>query len=344
MYVSNRETLEILIVNRAACKLYGWSREELLAMTIRDIRPREELATFELAYADATKDPTKPYSRSSRHHTKDGRIFDVALEITGLVIDGTPVSLAVITDVTGIAEAERRFQLLVEHSADGIVLMNERNIFEYVSPGGKRILGYPASETIGVSATERVHPDDVSRWNNPAPGETRYHVARARHRDGSWRWIESSTTNLTHDPAVRAYVANYRDITQRKLAEDALVESEANFRALIERSPTATFVHREGRYLYVNPAAVAMLGYQTEDEIIGRPVLDFIHPDDREMVRARMVQTSQTGDTPPGAGRMLRADGSVFVIEAEGIRLDFDGTTSPSVTRCSRAWRWRIGC
>ncbi|HET9990416.1 MAG TPA: ATP-binding protein, partial [Kofleriaceae bacterium] len=142
------------------------------------------------------------------------------------------------------------------------------------------------------------------------------------------RWLESSTTNLTHDPAVRAYVANYRDITARKLAEDALVASEANFRALIERSPTATFVHRDGRYRYVNPAAVAMLRYQSADQIVGRSVLEFIHPDDREMVRARMIQTTQTGSTPAGTGRMLRADGSVFVIEAEGIRLDFDGQPS----------------
>ncbi|MEO8841232.1 MAG: PAS domain S-box protein [Kofleriaceae bacterium] len=328
MYVADRDTLQILIVNDAACELYGWSREELLAMTIRELRPREELGNFDRAYADATKIATSTYSRAGRHCTKDGRVLDVTLEIRGLELAGRPVSLAVVTDITGIGEVERRFQLMVEHSADGIVLTNRDNIVEYVSPGGERILGFTASEAVGKPASTRLHPDDVALWRSPDPGETRYHIARARHSDGSWRWVESTTTNLTHDPAIRAYVANYRDITQRKLAEDALVESEANFRALIERSPTATFVHREGCYLYVNPAAVAMLGYHSADEIVGRSVLEFIHPDDREMVRARMAQTEQTGGTPPGAGRMLRADGAVLVIEAEGIRLDFDGKPS----------------
>ncbi|HET9988065.1 MAG TPA: PAS domain S-box protein, partial [Kofleriaceae bacterium] len=191
MYVSARDTLQILIVNHAACELYGWSRDELLAMTLRDLRPPEEIPHFERMYADTTKDPSKTYSRAGRHHTKDGRTLDVTLEISGLVIDGTPVSLAVVTDVTGIAEAERRFQLLVEHSADGIVLTNERNIVEYVSPGGERILGFPAGESVGKPASANVHPDDRSAWDAPAPGETRYYVARARHRDGSWRWLES---------------------------------------------------------------------------------------------------------------------------------------------------------
>jgi PAS domain S-box-containing protein len=83
MYVADRETLQILIVNRAACELYGWSREELLAMTIRDIRPREDVASFDRAYADATKAATSTYSRAGRHCTKDGRSIDVTIEISG---------------------------------------------------------------------------------------------------------------------------------------------------------------------------------------------------------------------------------------------------------------------
>ena len=328
MYVAARDSLQILIVNRAACELYGWTREEMLAMTIRDLRPAEEMKQFDLAYSDANKDVSKPYGRAGRHRTKDGRTLDVTLEISRLEIDGQAVSLAVVTDITGIAQVERRFQLMVEHSSDGIVLTNDKNVVEYVSPGGERILGHGEGRAIGKYAGMRIHPDDLQNMKPPAPGETRNYITRAMHRDGTWHWLESTSTNLTHDPAVRAYVANYRDITARKLAEDALVTSEANFRALIERSPSATFVHRDGRHVYVNPAAVAMLGYQSADEIIGRSVLDFIHPDDREAIRARMAQTTQAGATPAGTGRMLRADGSVVVIEAEGIRLDFDGQPS----------------
>src|SRR5262245_3266058 len=102
------------------CELYGWSRDEFVTLTLRDIRPPEEVATFEAAFA-ATKGSV--YSRHAKHRTKDGRILEVTLEISsGLELDGRPASLAVVTDVTGIAQAQRRFQLLVEHSSDGISL------------------------------------------------------------------------------------------------------------------------------------------------------------------------------------------------------------------------------
>gem|GEM_PF-1112268 len=455
MFVSDRETLQILMVNRAACEHYGWSEAELLAMTIRDIRPPEEIRAFEAAFA-ATK-ASGTYSRAGRHHTKDGRIIDVTLEITQIMLGDRPASLAVITDVTGVAQAERRFRLLVEHSADGIVVTNEHHVVEYVSPAGQRILGSRPDEVVGKSAANRTHPDDTGRWSAPAPGETRTSVARVSHRDGSWRWIESTTTNLIHDPAVRALVSNFRDITERKVSEEALVESqrrlqyllsataavtytarasgdfgatfissnvhavlgyepsefldnpslwidnihpedrpaveadiaklledgekgftyrfrdkagtyrwmrdsarivrdangkpveavgfwvdvtdqvraeqalrrsEVNFRALIERAPVATFVHRDGVYVYVNPAAAAVLGYQSADDLVGRLVLDSIHPADRDGIRARMTHLSKHGSTPPNIARMLKADGSSVMIEAEGMLLDFDGQPS----------------
>jgi len=325
MFVSDRETLQILMVNRAACERYGWSREELLTMSIRDIRPPEEVPVFEASFADPTKDPSARYSRIGRHRTKDGRIIDVTLQISGVTVGGRPASLAVITDVTGIAQAERRFRLLVEHGADGISVINEDNIVEYVSPGGCKILGYAADKMIGALGGSMAHPDDRGQWTAPAPGESRYHVARVQHADGTWRWIESTTTNLTHEPAVRAFVSNYRDITERKLVEASLRRSEANFRSLIERVPTAILVHRHGRFLYINPAGVAMFGCRSADELIGRAVLDFVHPDDREAIGKRQAQLRETGNVPAGTGRMLRADGSVFVIEVDALRLEFDG-------------------
>lgn len=73
MYVSTRDTLQILIVNRAACELYGWSREELQAMTIRDIRPLDEVPHFERAYCDARKiRPRRTRARAATARRTDG--------------------------------------------------------------------------------------------------------------------------------------------------------------------------------------------------------------------------------------------------------------------------------
>lgn len=326
MFVSDRETLRIMLANRAVCELYGWSLDELVTMTLRDIRPAEELAIFEEARKDLATSDARTYARWARHLTKDGRVLDVSLEATPVTFEGRAAMLAVITNMTGTRDAERRFKRLVEHSADGISLTRADNTIEYVSPGGKRILGYDDLE--GMNAKLMVHPDDFKSWGAPACGETRHHVARTRHRDGSWRWIEFTTTNLTHDPAVRAYVANYRDITQRKLAEESLQKSEKNFRTLMERAPIATFVHNNGRYVYVNPAAVAMLGYNQPDEIIGRPVFDNVHPDARESLAHRIAALSDSGSAAFTGLRMVRADGTELVLDGEAMLLDYDGVPS----------------
>ncbi|HSD88460.1 MAG TPA: PAS domain S-box protein [Kofleriaceae bacterium] len=457
LFVFDRESLQILLVNQAACEHYGWSREELLAMTLRDIRSPEDVVAFEHAYAEFSKSPRPRDSRGVRHWTKDGRVIEVALELSYLTVGGREVGLSVVTDVTGVEAAQQRFRRLVEHSADGISLLNESNVVEYVSPGGLRILGNDLDDVMGRSPEMRVHPEDRASWQKPEPGETCAHVARVAHRDGTWRWIESTTTNLTKDPAVRAFVTNYRDVTKRKLAEDALIESqqrlefllsatsaitytakgsgdfgatfisanvteilghtpadfcddpdfwrdnihpddlasvddelarlatldtltlqyrfrhrdggyrwmrdvarvvrddagrphevvgywidvtdqvrseaslrrsEESFRSLIERTPTAMFAHRNGHYVYCNPAAVAMFGFQSAADMVGRAALEFVHPDDREMIRSRIGRLQKDGTTPANVCRMLRADGSVFLFEAEAMRVDFDGEPS----------------
>ena len=82
----------------------------------------------------------------------------------------------------------------------------------------------PPKVLVGRNAAELTHPDDLAavRQTAAAPATTGTVVWRRRHRDGSWRWIEGVRTNLLHDPAVRGVVTNYRDITERKRAEETI--------------------------------------------------------------------------------------------------------------------------
>ncbi|MEO8846424.1 MAG: PAS domain S-box protein [Kofleriaceae bacterium] len=453
MFVFDRETLAFLAVNQSACVYYGWSRDELLAMTVRDIRPPEELGHFEGELATSPKLPVTKFMRLARHQTKEGRGLDVEIAITRITFAGRPAALAQVTERTPIHEAERRFRLMVKHSADGISVFDDNGIIRYVSPGAERMLGHASTDLVGQRSTVLTHPDDLASVSRPAPGATVRNLTRARHADGSWRWVETAMTNLTEDPAVRAYVANFRDVTdreqvlrnqldvQRRLehllsetsaityvafapgncgveyvsanvkqilghdpdalrrdrtfwqrnihpddypgvesslgalfdrgersiryrvrradgsyrwmqdtarvvrdaagkqeivgtwidvtdrvdAELSLRRSEANFRTLIERSSTATLVHTIGLISYANPALVVMLGYETAEQLTGRSVLELVHPEDRDLVVQRTMETDQSGRCAPTEVRMLRRDGVVVTVEAEGLRLEFDG-------------------
>lgn len=333
LFVFDRETLAILVVSDAACARYGWSREEFLHMNLRDIRPPADVPHLEHAVAEARTEPGPAVRgiRGARHLAKSGEIIEVELDVMRVVFRARPASLAVPTDVTDRMEMQRLFNTIVEHSADGICIIDASNIIRYMSPAGERMLGMSPGELVGRHASVQTHPDDLAKVRGPTFGATRGYLSRARHRDGSWRWIEATATDRTLDPAVRARVASFRDVTERVEAEKALRRSEANFRTLIERSPTLTFVHRDGKVQYVNPAAVAQLGYDTADELVGKSVLEIVHPDDHDAVRVRMERTQRDGGGAPGEARMQRRDGSYVMMAGEGIILDFDGKESTVV-------------
>ena len=117
--------------------------------------------------------------------------------------------------------------------------------------------------------------------------------------------------------------------------EEALRRSEASFRALIELLPDGVVVHRGGRILYINPEGVSRLGYDTADELVGRPVADIIHPDDRAEIAGRLALIAATGEPlPMREDRFLKRDGSTCLAEVVALQVMFDG--APAVVALSR--------
>ncbi|MEX2382483.1 MAG: response regulator [Opitutales bacterium] len=133
-------------------------------------------------------------------------------------------------------EGEARFQALIESTSDVVSILSEEGIILYESSAITRIFGYTPEELVGKCAFDFFHPNDKEEslilfqdlLNHP--GEERTHTARFLSKEGSWKSIEVSARNLLHDPAVRGIVANSRDITRRRRAEEDLRQSEERFR------------------------------------------------------------------------------------------------------------------
>lgn len=125
-------------------------------------------------------------------------------------------------------EALHRFRVILEHSWDALALIGPDAIIRYASPSTVRILGYPLEEFVGHNLFEFMHPDDTARIQRlfaqlmAQPGGVITSSYRYRHKDGRWRWLEASSTNLLTDPSVQAIVGNYRDITEHREAEEEL--------------------------------------------------------------------------------------------------------------------------
>lgn len=195
----------------------------------------------------------------------------------------------------GLRRAEARWRALLRNSGDIVAVISADGTLQQVTPAASRILGYDL--TTAMNAFDLIHPDDVpivmAQFDlaNPKPGVSDPMEVRVRHADGSWRWIEAVSNNLLHDPDVRGLVINARDVTERRLAAEAVREveeriraSEARFRALVQNSSDLiSVIDVDGTVRFASPSAQHVLGYDERD-LEGRYASELVHPDDVEAV------------------------------------------------------------
>ncbi len=127
-----------------------------------------------------------------------------------------------------LKDSEQHFRALLEQSREVMLLLDPQGVVLYASPSTQRLWGFPPQELIGRVALEEIHPEDQERAAQELaaivaePGKSLPVSFRIQHRDGSWRWMEGTVTNLLDDPGVGALVGNYQDITERKVLEQNL--------------------------------------------------------------------------------------------------------------------------
>src|SRR5436309_2937427 len=141
------------------------------------------------------------------------------------------------------------FQVLVQNSSDAVAMLDADGTIRFLSDSAARLLGYSLGERITRSALELMHPDDAPRARDSfveclrRPGVPLAAEYRLRHKDGSWRNLEGIAVNRLDHPAIAAVVVNYRDVTDRRLAEEALRVSEEHLRPIapsFRARPTAS--------------------------------------------------------------------------------------------------------
>jgi PAS domain S-box-containing protein len=193
--------------------------------------------------------------------------------------------------------SEARLRAVIEHGSDGFALLAADGTVLDMSALGARILGVPRDEIVGKRRADVLHPDDAHaarRFERVAmqAGCSEATLHRVRHADGSWRWIEGLFTNLLDDAAVAAVVFNYRDVTDRKHAEERLA-FQAQLIEVMRDAVVSTDADR--RITSWNPAAEAMYGWKAE-EVLGRPASEVIPSHITEIQREEALRAlAETG-------------------------------------------------
>ena len=330
---------EIIDVNQAALQLFGYTREEITCINFRKLYVHTGEA-YRFSRAVEQSGSVRDYEVMLLK--KDGTDMDCLLTVNvWRANDGSIFGYqGIIRDISQrkryeeeLRESEERFRMLAEDAPFGLSIMKPDRRFEYFNPKFTEIFGYtlddlPDKETWFKNA----YPDNeykkkvVSAWNEDSVerveiGQIRPRVFKVRCKDGPDKIIHFRAVALKDGKQF----LTYEDITDRKRAEDAILQSKARYQTLVEESFDGIFVQKGAKITLANQRLHEMLGYE-QGELLGMDHWLVYHPDYQELTKGR-AQARMKGEAVPSQYevKLLRKDGSWFYGDINARAIGFDG-------------------
>ncbi len=315
------EAAQVLNANEGACVQLGYSREELLQLTIADFDPNftEEI------FSDVWQNLRQHQSITLEviHQRKDGSQFPVDLTMNFLEYEGQEYLFAFATDITKRKQAEeerQRLSNILETTIDWVSMATPDGKLMYVNRGGREMLGLDLEEDITQTHISEYYPKRVLPF-------MKSEVLPTAVKEGAWSGenallnrdgqeipvLQVVTAQRSADGTVEYLATIMRDITKRKQVEDALQQTST----VIENSPVVLFRWRivEGEDLPVEYVSenIRRFGYTPEELTSGTtPFASIIYPDDREPIRQELAEHLASGVNEfTQEYRLLTKDGDV---------------------------------
>ena len=328
----------ILWVNPGFSALTGYTAEEALGQNPRLLKSGKHDQPF---YRNLwnTILAGKAWHGELTNRRKDGTLYVEEMTITPVLDEGGTIRnfIAMKQDVTkrkqaaaALRESEAKYHALFQASADGILIADlETRMFKYANPAACRLLGYSEAELTTMGLAD-IHPKDdlpwvVAEFEAQVRGDkTLAAGVPCLRKDGAIVYADVNAVGMSVDGRV-CNAGFFRDITERKRAEQALRVAEEQFRSLFAATPLPTFLWdlETLQYLEVNNAAVSHSGY-SRDELLKMKVMDLLPPQAAAGIVAQMQALhNQSGDRGQGHHRLK--DGRVVDVEVDAHALHFRG-------------------
>src|ERR1044072_5332310 len=232
--------------------------------------------------------------------------------------------------------AERRrvenlYRGIVEDAADIIYTRDMDGCLTSINAAGAKFFGKSSEEIVGSHLSsligEAAAARDIEETRLAATNLPLRSTYCIDDTEENGRYLEGVITierdRQGRPTGIRGVV---RDITDQKLAESALIESEERYRRLVELSPEGIVIHSEGKFVYLNPAAQHLWGASSPEELIGRSIMDVVHPDSRDIVMRRLRDLEERGSaTELNEQKHVKLNGEVIDVEVAGMPFVFRG-------------------
>ena len=311
-----------LYANQRTFDLHGYSREEFMALNLKEIDMPESAAL--IAPRMQQLQETGEAEFEVTHRRKDGR--ELPLRVHGKVIDwgSEPAILSVAEDLSGrklaeqaLRESEERFRKVFEAGPLGMALASPDFRFIKVNDELCKMTGYTEEELISLTFADITHPDHIEKDRDAVArlfkGEIPVYRTEKRYiKKGKKEIWGNLTCTIVRDVEGKPLysLATIEDITERKRAEQALRESEERFRRFSDSAFEGIAIHNGDKIIDANQALAKMYGYE-QDELIGMDASKLIAPKSLEQVRINIVNEYERPYEAVG----IRKDGSTFIME-----------------------------
>lgn len=322
--ILDAETGMIVDVNPYLINMLGYSREEFIKKKLWEVGAFRDIESSKEAFEALQANEYIRYEDLPLK-TKGGRLIQVEFVSNVYQAGNEKVIQCNIRDITerklvedSLQESEIRYRRLFESAQDGILILDaETGMIEDVNPYLVNMLGYSREEFIQkklweVGAFRDIESSKEAFEALQANEYIRYEDLPLKTKDGRFIEVEF-VSNVYLVGGEKVIQCNIRNITDRKLAEDSLQESEAKFRMLVEHLPTVVYMNAVGNVstsVYVSPQIEALLGY-TPQEWLADPKswLGALHPDDRSRVLESAFTADQNNEPFDMEYRMIARDG-----------------------------------
>jgi len=342
MFAAINEHGEIILVNKKGCEILGYGEDELLGKNWFDIcLPKSAVDIVKEVFAKqmvGNIEPVEFFENAIINRDGDERM--IAFHNTLLRDDDGGIRGVLFSgeDITERKEAQRslekaanEWQAAMDASDDAIYLLDLNRRLLRANRAFYLMTGVPPENSLGRHIVEIIHPDHVGPCVLCQAEESMQDfttVLEVDHSDNHVRRPIEVNIKMVRDKNgdPLSILVTRHDLTFDRKTQETLRETEERYRQLVELSQDIILIQRGGTIVFINDAGVRMFGGSSSSDIISKPILDFIHPDSKELVINRMhVATNREGKLPIVEVKYLRLDGTFFFGEATATSMVHQG-------------------